>query len=128
MRIESKGYNIAEITPGVKLVAGSSVTVGTRKDLKQIAELVENSGLLKVKSVVTLSGSDVDFNGVVTCNLFDDQGTASIEFHTITYTSDTITGGDPIIIGGQLYMDGAALKCHLTAVPISSGAKAKKGA
>lgn len=119
MRIEAKGYNIAEITPGVKLVAGSSVTVGTRKDLNQIAELVANSGLLRVKSVVTISGNDVEFNGVVTCNLFDDQGTASLEFHTITYVSDTITGGNPIIIGGQLYMDGTALKCHLTAVPVS---------
>lgn len=119
MRIEAKGYNIAEIVPGVKLVAGSSVTVGTRKDLDQIAELVKNSGLMRVKSVVSLSGNDVDFNGVVTCNLFDDQGTASIEFHTITYVSDTITGGNPIIVGGQLYMDGSLCKCHLTAVPVS---------
>lgn len=120
MRVESKGYNIAEVITGVKLVAGSSVTVGTKKDLDQLVEMVENSGLVRVKSIVTLSGNDLEFNGVVNCNIFDDAGTKSIEFHTITYASAVITGGDPIIVGGQLYMDDGVCKCHLTAVQVSA--------
>lgn len=126
MKVEAKGYNIAEITTGVKLVAGESVAVGTRKDLDKIVELVNNSGLIRVKSVVTVGGSDLNFNGVVTANLFDYNDATFIEFHTITYASDSVTGGDPIIVGGQLYMDGTTLKCHLTAVTVSSNRNRNK--
>ena len=106
-------------------MAGESVTVGTRKDLDKIAELVGNSGLIRVKSIVTVGGSDLNFNGIVTANLFDDSGIKCVEFHTVTYASDSITGGSPIIVGGQLYMDGTACKCHITAVPVSGASRSK---
>lgn len=121
MKIERGGYNVPVVVTGVKLVAGESVTIGTQADLDQLVELTSKSGSMRVKSATEISGQTLNFDGTCNCNFFD----GNIEFHTIVYAADSITGGDPIIVGGQLYMDGTALKCHLTAVPVSSAAKAK---
>ena len=118
MNIQKKGYNIAEVTTGVKLVAGESTSVGTKKDLDELRELVANSGLCRVKTVITVSGDDLNFDGVVSCNLCPN----GFEFHTITYVSNEVTGGSPIIVGGQFYYDAGTTKCHVTAVPVSAPA------
>ena len=121
MKIEAKGYNIAEVETGVTLVAGESVTIGTQKDLDNLVELTSKSGLMRVKTATTIGGNTLHFDGTCVCNFF----AGNIEFHTIVYASDSITGGDPIVIGGQLYMDGANLKCHITAVILASNRSKK---
>lgn len=121
MKINRGGYNVPVVETGVTLVAGESITIGTKKDLDKLVKLTSKSGLMRVKSATTISGDTLNFDGTCVCNFF----TGNIEFHTVVYASDSITGGDPIIVGGQLYMDGANLKCHLTAVPVSGAAKAK---
>lgn len=115
MKVESLGYNIPEVTTGKKLVAGESVAVGTKKELDDLREMIQHCGLLRVKTVVTISGDDLNFDGVVTCNLCQN----GFEFHTITYASDEVTGGSPIIVGGQFYNDNGTVKCHITAVVVS---------
>lgn len=121
MKIEKGGYNVPVVVTGVKLIAGESVTLGTQADLDQLVELTSKSGLMRVKTATEISGQTMNFDGTCSCNFFD----GNIEFHTVVYASDSITGGDPIIVGGQLYMEGTALKCHLTAVSVSSAAKTK---
>lgn len=122
MRINRGIYNIPVVETGVTLVAGESVTIGTQKDLDKLVRVTSKSGLMRVKSATTVGGSTMNFDGSCVCNFFD----GNIEFHTVVYASDSITGGDPIIIGGQLYMDGVNLKCHLTAVTVGSTNKSKK--
>lgn len=121
MKIERGGYNVPVVVTEVKLIAGESVTLGVQADLDQLVKLTSNSGLMRVKTSTEISGQTMNFDGTCSCNFFD----GNIEFHTIVYASDSITGGDPIIVGGQLYMDGTSLKCHLTAVPVASNAKTK---
>lgn len=121
MKINRGGYNVPVVETGVTLVAGESITIGTKKDLDKLVKLTSKSGLMRVKSATTIGGDTLNFDGTCVCNFF----TGNIEFHTVVYASDSITGGDPIIVGGQLYMEGTALKCHLTAVSVSSAAKTK---
>lgn len=121
MKINRGVYNIPVVETGVTLVAGESVTIGTQKDLDKLVRVTSKSGLMRVKTATTIGGSTMNFNGSCVCNFFD----GNIEFHTIVYASDSITGGDPIVIGGQLYMDGANLKCHITAVTLASNRSKK---
>lgn len=122
MRINRGIYNIPVVETGATLVAGESVTIGTQKDLDKLVRLTNKSGLMRVKTATTIGGNTLNFDGTCVCNFFTD----NIEFHTIVYASDSITGGDPIIIGGQLYMDGTNLKCHITAVTVGSANRSKK--
>ena len=115
MNIQKKGYNIAEVVTGVELVVGESTSVGTKQDLDELRELVANSGLCWVKSTVIRNGDYMNFDGVVACNLCQN----GFEFHTITYASNEVTGGSPIIFGGQFYDDNGTVKCHVTAVTVS---------
>ena len=115
MNIQKKGYNIVEVTTGVRLVVGESTSVGTKQDLEELRGLIANSGLCRVKSTVTRNGDDLEFDGVVACNLCPN----GFEFHTITYASNEVTGGSPIIFGGQFYDDNGTVKCHVTAVTVS---------
>jgi len=112
--INSKGYNLAEVEISTKLVVGASTEIGVASvvdELKTFAEF----GLMRIQAQIDMSGVDIDFNGTVACNLCAN----GFEFHTVTYYSDQVTGGDPIIIGGQVYVDGEAAKVHLTAQVVS---------
>lgn len=113
--VGSNGYNVAKVVVGTKLVAGQSVTVGTKGDLDKLVALADASGVARIQATVDLSGTDVEFDGAVLCNLCEN----GIEFHTITYYSSEVTGGSPIIIGGQAYMDGTNMKVHITSVTVS---------
>lgn len=112
--INSKGYNLAEVEISTKLVVGASTEIG---DAGVVAALktFADSGIMRIKAQIEMSGVDIDFDGTVGCNLC----TNGFEFHTVTYYSDQVTGGDPIIIGGQIYVDGAKTKVHLTAQTVS---------
>lgn len=110
----TKGYNIGTVEVSTKLVAGESVAIGDAKDYNRIVDFAE-TGILKIKATIDLSGTDADFDGTVVCNKCPN----GIEFSTITYFGSAVTGGDPTIVGGQIYMDGTALKCHVTAVEVS---------
>lgn len=86
----------------------------TKSDYDKIVAFAQ-TGILRVKATVTLSGGDADFDGTVVCNNCPN----GIEFSTITFYDPTSpTGGSPIILGGQILMDGTALKCHITATPL----------
>ena len=113
--VGSNGYNVAKVVVGTKLVAGSSVTVGTKADLDKLVALADAAGVARIRASVDLSGTDVEFDGAILCNLCEN----GMEFHTVTYYSAEVTGGSPIIIGGQAYMDGTNMKIHLTAVTVS---------
>lgn len=112
--INSKGYNIGEISVSTKLEAGASVTIGNAKDLEAIRGFAE-TGIMRIKATIDMGDLDAEFDGCVVCNICPN----GFEFHTITYFDSSVTGGSPIIVGGQLYMDGTALKCHITAVTVS---------
>lgn len=108
MTVESKGYNVAEVVLDTKLVSGQATAIGTLKDYNKIRELVDNSGLMRVKTVLTVSGTDMTFDGTCIANLWEE----GIEFSTIVFN-----GADssvPKIVGGQLYMDGTSLKCSIS--------------
>lgn len=108
MTVESKGYNVAEIVIDKKLVNLQATTIGTAKDYEKIRGLVENSGLMRVRTVLTVSDVDMTFDGTCIANLWDE----GIEFSTIVFNgADTSV---PKIVGGQLYMDGANLKCSIS--------------
>lgn len=115
LTIGSNGYNVAVITVGTKLVVGASTVVDT--DLKKIETVkgFADSGIMRIVSKINMSGVDIDFDGTVMCN----QCANGIEFSTITFYSDQVTGGDPIIIGGQLYEEDDKVKVHLTATVVS---------
>ena len=113
--VGSNGYNVAKVVVGTKLVAGQSVTVGTKSDLDKLVALADAAGVARIQATVDLSGTDIEFDGAILCNLCEN----GIEFHTITYYSAEVTGGSPIIIGGQAYMDGTNMKVHITAVTVS---------
>ena len=119
IHISSKGYNIGSVEVDTKLVASQSVTIGDKRDFGVLLSFAE-SGIMRVKATVTIGGSDLDFDGCVTCNLFGlNYGTPGVEFSTIVFASDSQTGGAPIIVGGQFYMDDDNLVCHLTATTVS---------
>ena len=108
MTVGSKGYNVAEVVVGTKLVAGQATTIGTLKDYEKIRGLVDDSGLMRVKAVLTVSDTDMTFDGTCVANLWDE----GIEFGTIVFNgADTSV---PKIVGGQLYMDGTSLKCSIS--------------
>lgn len=115
LSITSKGYNIGVVTSSVKLVVGASTVVDN--DSSKIDQLVgfAQSGIIRIKTKIDMSGVDIDFDGAVMANICAN----GIEFHTITYYSDQVTGGDPIIIGGQAYVEDGKIKVHLTAEVIS---------
>lgn len=115
IKYSTLGYNVGKIAVTTKLVAGSSVTIGNSRDYDSIKEFSE-TGMMRIKCTIDMGGSDADFDGVVICN----QCQNGIEFATITfYDPSSTTGGSPIIVGGQIYMDGTALKCHITATTVS---------
>ena len=122
MKINRGIYNVPVVETGATLVAGESVTIGTQKDLDKLVKLTSKSGLMRVKTATTIGGNTMNFDGTCVCNFF----AGNIEFHTVVYASDSITGGDPIIIGGQLYMDSNNLKCHITAVTVASNRSKSK--
>lgn len=115
LNISSNGYNVAVIEVSTKLVVGASTAIDT--DVKKLdsIKMFADSGVMRIVANIEMSGVDIDFDGSVMCNQCEN----GIEFSTITYYSDQVTGGDPIIIGGQLYEEGNALKVHLTAKTIS---------
>ena len=115
LSIGSNGYNVAEVTVGTTLVVGESTVVDT--NLKKIATIKEfaDSGIMRIKSKINMSGVNIDFDGTVMCN----QCANGIEFSTITFFSDQVTGAAPIIIGGQLYEDDGKVKVHLTSTVVS---------
>ena len=113
IKYTSRGYNVVKLDISTKLVAGSTVTIGTQDDYDAIMAFAE-SGIMRVKCVIDMGATDADFDGCVVCNKCQN----GIEFSTITfYDPSSPTGGSPIIVGGQMLMDGTALKCHVTATP-----------
>ena len=115
LSITSKGYNIGVVESSVKLVVGASTVVDN--DSSKIDRIVgfAQSGIIRIKSKIDMSGVDIDFDGAVVANICPN----GIEFHTVTYYSDQVTGGNPIIIGGQAYVEDGKIKVHLTAAVIS---------
>lgn len=115
IRYSTRGYNIGKIDVTTKLVAGSSVTIGDSSDCDAIKAFSE-TGMMRIKATIDMGAVDANFDGVVICN----QCQNGIEFATITFFDpSSTTGGSPIIVGGQIYMDGTALKCHITATSVS---------
>lgn len=116
IRYSSRGYNIAKLDVSTKLVAGSSVKIGTKEDYDAIVAFAE-TGIMRIKATIDMGATDADYDGCVVCNKCQN----GIEFATITfYYPSSPTGGDPIVVGGQIYMDGTDLKCHLTATTLGS--------
>lgn len=115
LSITSQGYNIGVVSSSVKLVVGASTVVDN--DASKIDRLVSfaKTGVLRIKTKIDMSGVDIDFDGAVVANICAN----GIEFHTITYYADQVTGGDPIIIGGQAYVEDGKIKVHLTAEVVS---------
>lgn len=116
IKYSSRGYNVAKIDVSTKLVAGSSVKIGTKDDYDAICAFAE-TGIMRIKVVIDMGATDANFDGCVVCNACQN----GIEFATITfYDPSSPTGGDPIVVGGQIYMDGNDLKCHVTATTLGS--------
>lgn len=114
IKYSSRGYNVAKIDISTKLIAGDTVTIGTQDDCDAIVAFSQ-SGIMRVKATIDMGATDAEFDGCVICN----QCPNGIEFATITfYYPAAPTGGSPIIVGGQIFMDGTALKCHVTATTI----------
>lgn len=114
--INSQGYNIADVEILTKLIAGESTAIGTKKDYESLRSFAE-TGSMQVKCTLAYGGNDMVFDGSVDCNLFE----TGIEFYTTIYPGPTVTGGDPILVGGQLFMDGNDMKCHINVTPVSGG-------
>lgn len=107
MKVGSKGYNVAEVIVDTTLVSGEATSIGAVQDYEKLRELVDNSGLMRVKCTLDVSGTEMNFDGTCIANLWDE----GIEFSTIVFNgADTSV---PKIVGGQLYMDGADLKCSI---------------
>lgn len=110
------GYNVGTLEVSTKLVAGESVTIGTKDDYDTIVAFA-TTGILKIKAIIDMGETDAEFDGTVVCNKCQN----GIEFATITFYNPPVpTGGSPIIVGGQILMDGTALKCHITATPLGN--------
>lgn len=118
MVVESKGYNVAKVVTGKKLVAGEAMAIGNKTDYDKLREMVSNSGLMRVTTVLTVSGNDMEFDGVCMANLYE----TGIEFSTIVWIGDQST---PKIVGGQLFMDGTSLKCSINYCPVTVANLAK---
>lgn len=115
IRYSTLGYNIAKLDVSTKLVAGESVVIGDANDYDAIKSF-SASGIMRIKATIDMGATDAEFDGTVVCN----QCPNGIEFATITFYNPSYpTGGDPIIVGGQILMDGDDLKCHITATSIS---------
>ena len=116
IKYSSRGYNVAKIDISTKLVAGETVTIGTQDDYDAIVAFSQ-SGIMRVKATIDMCDTDADFDGCVICN----QCPNGIEFATVTFYNPPVpTGGSPIIVGGQILMDGTALKCHVTATTVGA--------
>lgn len=107
MKVGSKGYNVAEVLIDTKLVSGEATTIGGLEDYQKLRELAGNSGLMRVKCTLDVSGTDMNFDGTCIANFWDE----GIEFSTIVFNGADTSA--PKIVGGQLYMDGANLKCSI---------------
>lgn len=118
MVVESKGYNVAKVVVSQKLVAGESTAIGNKQNYDKLRELVASSGQMRVISTLTVSGNDMDFDGICMANLYE----GGIEFSTIVWIGDQTT---PKIVGGQLYMDGNYLKCSINYCPLTVANVAK---
>ena len=114
IRYGTIGYNVGTIDISTKLVSGESVTIGNKDDYDAIVAFAQ-TGTMKVKVTIDLGNDDANFDGTVVCNRCPN----GVEFSTVTYFSDSPTGSTPIIIGGQILMDGDNLKCHISATTVS---------
>lgn len=111
--VNNKGYNLGEVTVSNTLVVGASTTIGSASEINSLKEFAD-FGVMRIIANIEMNDQTIAFNGCVVCNNCSN----GFEFHTVTYFDDQVTGGSPIIIGGQVYVDGSYTKVHLTAVVV----------
>lgn len=116
IKYSSRGYNVVKLDVSTKLIAGDTVKIGGKDDYDAIMAFVE-SGIMRVACKIDMGATDADFDGCVVCNKCPN----GLEFATTTfYSAGQPLGGSPIIVGGQMFLDGSDLKCHVTATPLGN--------
>ena len=103
MEISTQGYNIACIAIATAITPGTKTEVGTAEEFKQVAKLVDQSGLMKVSAVI---GGNA-MNGSVLANYYSDDNVTGIDFGGVTnfgYSPSIIAGSLEIESDGKAYV------------------------
>lgn len=107
--ISTKGYNVAKIGISETLTLETATEVGKAEDFDKLLMFSKN-GYLILRCKFNVDDELVVFDGSVDCNVCDD----IIEFSVVTYDGNDPDGGDAMLLGGQLYLDGDDIKIYVT--------------
>lgn len=107
--ISTKGYNVAKIGVSETLALETATKVGKAEDFDKLL-MFANNGYIILRCKFSVNDELVVFDGSVDCNVYDD----IIEFSVVTYDGNDPNGGDAMLFGGQLYLDGDDIKIYVT--------------
>ena len=107
--ISTKGYNIAKVGISETLTLETATKVGKAEDFDKLL-MFANNGYIVLRCKFSVNDELIVFDGSVDCNVYDD----IIEFSVVTYDGNDPTGGDAMLLGGQLYLDGNDIKIYVT--------------
>ena len=107
--ISTKGYNVAKIGVSETLTLETATKVGKAEDFDKLL-MFANNGYIILRCKFSVNNELVVFDGSVDCNVYDD----IIEFSVVTYDGNDPSGGDAMLFGGQLYLDGDDIKIYVT--------------
>lgn len=116
MEIKYNSYNVPVVDIGT-ITLGTKTLIGTAKELRAIAKVVDKSGIM----IVAARAGDTVLHGSVNANYYLGDGNEGIDFGGVTNY-----GGSPYIIAGTASIEDSNAYVTMTMTVVSTNRTSKK--
>lgn len=116
MDIKYNSYNVPVVDIGT-ITLGTKTLIGTAKELREVAKVVDKSGIM----IVSAKAGDVVLHGSVNANYYLGDGNEGIDFGGVTNY-----GGSPSIIAGTASIESNSAYVTMTMTAVSTNRSSKK--
>lgn len=116
MEVKYNSYNVPVLDVGT-ITLGTKTLIGTAKDLRAVAKIVDKSGIM----IVSAKAGDVVLHGSVNANYYRGGADEGIDFGGITNY-----GGSPYIIAGSASIESNSAYVTMTMTAVSTNRTSKK--